>query len=159
MTDAAVEVRPARVEEAGEVLRCYEWLFAPPGAEPPAWNPAWAEVAILDAIDSDSATILIAVDSGGQGIAGFCSAYLDILSVRYGLRCWVEDLAVDPEHRSRGIGGALLSSAREWAAARGASHLELDSSEARVDAHRFYEREGAGQRAISFGWHGLGEGS
>jgi hypothetical protein len=50
----------------------------------------------------------------------------------------------------------LLARAREWAAAHGASHLELDSGEARKDAHRFYEREGATGRAYSFGWYGLG---
>ena len=158
MADAAVEVRPARVDEAEAVLRCYEWLFEPPGARPATWNPDWARIALVDAIDSDSATILIAVavaaDSGA--IAGFCSAYLDLLSVRYGLRCWVEDLAVAPDRRSRGIGGELLAAAREWAASRGASHLELDSAEIRVDAHRFYEREGGGTRSFSFGWHGLG---
>jgi GNAT superfamily N-acetyltransferase len=95
-------------------------------------------------------------DEGGQ-ISGFCTAYLDLLSVRYGLRCWVEDLAVDPERRSRGIGSALLAAAREWAAANGASHLELDSAPSRVDAHRFYAREGASDPSYSFGWYGLGE--
>ena len=39
-----------------------------------------------------------------------------------------------------------------WARERGASHLELDSSEGRTDAHRFYEREGAAYRSFSFGW-------
>ena len=72
------------------------------------------------------------IERDDGAIVGFCTAYLDLLSVRYGLRCWVEDLAVDPDRRSRGIGAALLAAAREWAAARGASHLELDSAEARV---------------------------
>jgi len=154
-----IEIRPARVDEAPAVLRCYEWLFAPPGAEPPSWNPDWARVALIDAIDSEDAVILLAFEDGDDEIAGICSAYLDLLSVRYGLRCWVEDLAVDPARRSRGIGAALLAHAREWAAARGASHLELDSAEARVDAHRFYEREGSASRSINFGWYGLGGGS
>ena len=66
------------------------------------------------------------------------------------------DLAVDPDLRSRGIGATLLAAARQWAAGRGASHLELDSAETRTDAHRFYEREGAADRSICFGWHGLG---
>jgi len=153
-----VEIRPATLAEADAVLGCYEWLFAPPGSRPPGWNPEWARIALIDAIDSDSATVLVAIEPGADPIAGFCTAYLDLLSVRYGLRCWVEDLAVDPVRRSRGIGGALLAAARAWAAAHGASHLELDSAEVRVDAHRFYEREGAGSRSLSFGWHGLGEG-
>ena len=155
MAEPAPEIRGARADEADAVLACYEWLFAPPGSRPPTWRPEWARVALLDAIGSEHANVLVAVEGGGS-IAGFCTAYLDLLSVRYGLRCWVEDLAVDPELRSRGIGAALLAAAREWAAGRGASHLELDSAEARVDAHRFYEREGAAARSICFGWHGLG---
>lgn len=136
---------------------CYEWLFEPPGSRPESWVPEWAAAAIAEAIDSASSTIFVATDRDDGAIVGFCTAYLDLLSVRYGLRCWVEDLAVDPLHRSRGIGSALLGAARRWAAESGASHLELDSSEARRDAHRFYEREGSNVRAVSFGWHGLGE--
>jgi GNAT superfamily N-acetyltransferase len=147
-------IRPALIEEADDVLAGYEWLFAPPGSRPPSWNPDWARIALIDAIDSAETNVLIAV-AGGR-VAGFCTAYLDILSVRFGLRCWVEDLAVDPGHRSLGIGSALLAAAREWAASRGASHLELDSGAARVDAHRFYEREGARDPSLSFGWYGLG---
>lgn len=149
-----LEVRPARLEEVDDVLAGYEWLFAPPGSCPPSWNPDWARIALIDAIDSDSANVLVAL--AGRRVVGICTAYLDILSVRFGLRCWVEDLAVDPEHRSRGIGSALLAAAREWAGGRGASHLELDSGAARTDAHRFYEREGARNPSLSFGWYGLG---
>ena len=50
------------------------------------------------------------------------------------------------------MGKALLDAAKDWARERGATHLELDSAEARKDAHRFYEREGAGYRSYSF-WH------
>jgi GNAT superfamily N-acetyltransferase len=152
---AAPEIRPAGPDDADAVLGCYEWLFEPPGGRPASWSAEWARVALLDAIGSEDAVVLVAVARDGS-ISGFCTAYLDLLSVRFGLRCWVEDLAVDPGARSRGIGAALLAAARKWAAGRGASHLELDSAEARVDAHRFYEREGAGGRSICFGWRGLG---
>jgi GNAT superfamily N-acetyltransferase len=156
MADAGPEVRAARADEVDAVLGCYEWLFAPPGRRPPSWSPKWARIALLDAIGSDRSTVLVAAADGGP-MAGFCTAYLDLLSVRYGLRCWVEDLAVDPERRSRGVGAALLATAREWAASHGASHLELDSAEARTDAHRFYDREGAAERSLCFGWHHLGD--
>lgn len=64
----------------------------------------------------------------------------------------MEDLAVHPEHRSEGIGKALLDGARDWARGRGASHLELDSGDARTDAHRFYEREQPAWRSRAFGY-------
>ena len=84
--------------------------------------------------------------------SGICTVYLDLDSVRFGQRAWVEDLAVDPEHRSAGIGKQLLDAAKDWGRSRGATHLELDSAEARADAHRFYEREQPSWRSISFGW-------
>jgi GNAT superfamily N-acetyltransferase len=64
----------------------------------------------------------------------------------------VEDLAVDPERRSRGAGKALLDAAKEWARERGATHLELDSGTARTDAHRFYEREGPSWDGKQYSW-------
>jgi GNAT superfamily N-acetyltransferase len=73
-------------------------------------------------------------------------------SVRFGYRAWVEDLAVDPDRRSQGIGKALLDAAKAWARERGATHLELDSAETRADAHRFYERENPSWRSVCFAW-------
>ena len=87
----------------------------------PDWVPEWAAAAIAEAIDSAGSTIFVAIDGDDGAIVGICTAYIDLLSVRYGLRCWVEDLAVDPRIRSRGVGPALLGAARRWAAEPGAS--------------------------------------
>jgi len=156
MSAPGFEVREATDEDVPGLIDGYEWLFAAPGSTPPGWDPDVAAERLRDAIGSDSTSVLIA-ESGGE-VVGICTAYIDLLSVRFGLRCWVEDLAVDPSRRSSGIGRELLGRARAWAAEHGASHLELDSGEARTDAHRFYEREGAEGRSISFGWHGLQDG-
>lgn len=147
---AGFEIRAARTGEALALLPAYEWLFAPPGSTPPQWDERRAEVALEQAIESHDAAVLVA-DSAGE-IVGFCTAYQDLHSVRFGYRCWVEDLAVDPARRSEGVGKALLDAARGWARERGATHLELDTGEERVDAQRFYEREGADRRSISYGW-------
>jgi GNAT superfamily N-acetyltransferase len=146
----AVEIRHAHPDEAEDLLRAYEWLFAPPGQRPPGWDREAAVERLRHGMDLAEAAILIAVSD--REIVGLCTAYDDMLSVRYGRRVWVEDLAVDPDVRGQGIGKALLDAAKGWARERGASHLELDSAETRADAHRFYEREGASYRAISFGW-------
>lgn len=149
-----IVVREARSGEEPAVLAGYEWLFEPPGSRPPSWDPQRAIAALRAAIGSDQATILIAIDPNADPTRpiGICSVYLDLDSVRFGLRAWVEDLAVDPGRRSEGVGARLLAAAREWAQIRDASHLELDSAETRVDAHRFYEREGAEHRSVSFAW-------
>jgi GNAT superfamily N-acetyltransferase len=145
------EVRAAAREEAEAIVPLYEWLFAPPGSKPDAWDERRAAVALREAIDSHDCVVLVAEDAGGT-LVGFLTGYQDLHSVRFGYRAWVEDFAVHPDHRSQGVGKALLDAAKAWAKERGATHLELDSAEARKDAHRFYEREGAAYRSFSYGW-------
>ena len=145
-----IEIRAARADEVDAVVPMYEWLFAPPGSTPPAWDPELARARLAETIQGPGSTLLVA-DSGGE-LVGFISAYLDMTSVRFGPRCWVEDLAVDPTLRSRRIGKRLLESAMAWARERGASHLELDTALARSDAQRFYEREAPSGKSYSYGW-------
>jgi len=147
----ALRVRVAEHGDIDELIRAYEWLFASPGSVPHTWDERRAAVALGQAIDSHDSTILVAPGESGE-IVGFVTGYLDLHSVRFGYRCWVEDFAVDPDHRSRGIGKELLEAIRGWARERGATHLELDSADARTEAHRFYEREGADPGSRSFRW-------
>src|SRR5688572_24859048 len=140
-----IEIRAATHADIEGLISAYEWLFAPPGSRPYSWDERRAAVALRQAMDSHDAAVLVATGESGE-IVGFVTGYLDIHSVRFGYRCWVEDFAVDPDHRSQGIGKGLLAAVRGWARERGATHLELDSADARVDAHRFYEREGAEDR-------------
>jgi GNAT superfamily N-acetyltransferase len=146
----AFAIREAEAGEEEQVLRMYEWLFAPPGSKPRQWDSDRARRRLSDVIGSPRAAILVAEDSGA--LIGFCTAYLELDSVRFGQRCWVEDFAVDPRQRSKGVGAALLNRAKEWARGGGAAHLELDSGLARADAHRFYEREGGTRQSYTFGW-------
>jgi GNAT superfamily N-acetyltransferase len=145
-----VAVREAKEAEIEALAAIYEWLFAPPGSVPPGWDPERAREALAEAIEDDRSAVFVAAEN--RGLIGLCTAYLDLDSVRFGRRCWVEDLVVDPERRSHGIGKALLDAAKEWARERGASHLELDSGDARADAHRFYEREGPSWTSRCFAW-------
>jgi GNAT superfamily N-acetyltransferase len=125
-------------------------LFAPPGVRPPDWSPAIAVDRVEATIADDRATVLVAEDN--EILVGFATVYLDIVSVRFGQRAWVEDLAVAPHRRSSGIGKALLDAAKTWARDRGAARLALESGAARVDAHRFYERERPESWSRSFRW-------
>jgi GNAT superfamily N-acetyltransferase len=144
-------IRAAEPGEETRVVPLYEWLFAPPGSLPASWEEHRATVALRQAIDSHDCVVLVAEDESGDFV-GFCTGYQDMHSVRFGYRVWVEDLAVDPERRSQGIGKALLDAAKAWARERGATHMELDSAETRADAHRFYEREQPSWRSVCFAW-------
>jgi GNAT superfamily N-acetyltransferase len=140
-------VREARPDEAAAIVPLYEWLFVPPGSVPPGWDAVVAVERVRGLIDSDRATVLV-----GDDLSGFCTVVLDLPSVRFGQRAWVEDLAVDPSRRSAGLGKTLLDEAKAWAVAHGATHLELDSGDGRLDAHRFYEREQPSWTSRCFSW-------
>ncbi len=143
-------IRAARPGEEHRVIPLYEWLFAPPGSKPPSWDEGRAAVALRQAMESHDSAVIVAEDE--DELVGFCTAYQDLHSVRFGYRAWIEDLAVHPGSRSEGIGKALLDAGKVWARERGATHLELDSAETRADAHRFYERENPSWRSICFAW-------
>jgi GNAT superfamily N-acetyltransferase len=147
---SGVQIAAADPGDAPELLGAYEWLFAPPGSRPAQWDPQAAAERLRRAAMASDAVVLVARADGA--IVGICTTYLDLESVRFGRRAWVEDLAVHPERRSVGIGKGLLDAAKDWARDRGATHLQLESAHARSDAHRFYEREGPSWSAINFGW-------
>src|SRR5687767_14591793 len=107
------------------MLGMYEWLFEAPGYVPPGWDPDRARKALKEAIASEESVVLVAEHRGE--LLGLATGYLELNSVRFGQRCWIEDLAVSPEHRSEGVGGRLLDAVADWARERGATHLELDT--------------------------------
>ena len=143
-------IRTADPGEEEALLGAWEWLFEPPGRRPGSWEPRRASAALRAAVESDDAVVIVAEAEGR--LVGFCTAYYGPHTVRFGMRAWVEELAVHPEHRSQGVGARLLDAAKAWARERGASHLKLDSSVAREDAHRFYERERPSYRSYSYTW-------
>ena len=147
---SGVVIAAAGPDDAAQLVATYEWLFAAPGSRPPRWDPQAAAERLRRAAAAGDSVVLVARADGA--VVGICTTYLDFESVRFGRRAWVEDLAVDAERRSLGIGKRLLDAAKDWARERGATHLELDSAHARTEAHRFYEREGPSWSSICFGW-------
>jgi GNAT superfamily N-acetyltransferase len=143
-----IEIRPATSDDETAVLALLEELFEPPGGFPPGYTPERGRLGFRSALAEDDADVLLAVD--GDRIVGLASVYADIQSIRFGKRCWLQDLVTTGEYRSRGVGRALLDAATEWARERGCSHLELSSGLGRVDAHRFYEREGMQRGSYTF---------
>ena len=120
-----------------------EELFEPPGVRAEGYTPERGRIGFRTALEQADADVLLATD--GERIVGLASVYADIQSIRYGKRCWLQDLVVTSEYRSRGVGRLLLTSATDWARERGCTHLELASGAGRTDAHRFYLREGMSQ--------------
>jgi GNAT superfamily N-acetyltransferase len=142
--------QPQRGAEA-EFVTGLEWLFDPPGSRPSDWDRDRAVERTAWLLGNENVALFEARSDLGQ-LVGVASVYLDILSIRFGRRASIEDLAVHPDWRSRGVGTSLLAAARAWAAERGAGYVFLESGVARIEAHRFYLREGATQAASAFRW-------
>jgi GNAT superfamily N-acetyltransferase len=146
----AITTRPATPADEAAILALLPQLFEPPGSRPPSYTDERGRTRIRWALERPDADILLALD--GEALVGLASVYADIQSIRYGKRCWLQDLVVSKEARGRGIGRLLLDAATEWARERGCTHLELSSGMGRVDAHRFYRREGMTEEYVFERW-------
>jgi len=142
-----IRIRPATLEDEEGVVYLLEQLFEPPGGLPPDYTRERSSAAFRWAVEQRNADVLLAFD--GDTAVGLTSVYADIQSLGFGPKCWLQDMVVDKERRSEGIGGLLMAAAETWARAHGLTPIELSSNSGRVDAHRFYERQGF-RRANAF---------
>ena len=72
-----------------------------------------------------------------DGVAGFIVGH----KLAWGKHVYIDDLVVDSEVQSRGIGKCLLDWIIDFAEQEGCQQIHLDSGVQRFDAHRFYLRE------------------
>ncbi len=143
-------IRCATPADEDAVLALFEELFDPPGRRPRGYTRERGDAGFRHALANPGADILLAVAEGGA-IIGLASVYVDLESIRFGRRCWLEDLVVTARRRSQGIGRRLLDASTAWARERGCTHLELNSAVTRTDAHRFYLACGMTQTSLNFG--------
>ena len=146
----SIAVRSATPADEEAVLALFEELFDPPGRRPPDYTRARGAFGFRHALANPDADILLGVAEDGW-IVGLASVYVDLESIRFGRRCWLEDLVVTAGRRGQGVGRRLLDAATAWARERGCTHLQLNSAAAREDAHRFYLANGMAQASLNFG--------
>ena len=75
-------------------------------------------------------------------VAGYLNLRIDHHLHHAGPTAEILEFIVGPVVRGGGIGTRMFACAREVAEAEGCEQLELSSKLTRVDAHRFYERQG-----------------
>ena len=83
------------------------------------------------------------IESGTPVPAGFALYFHNYSTWRGHAGIHIEDLYVNPEHRGKGIGKALLTRVAAIAAAEGCSRLQWDVLEWNTPAIGFYEQMGA----------------
>lgn len=128
-----MNIRDARADDAEALAALLGQLGYPTSTE--AVSGRLARFA-----ESDADRIFVAEEGGA--IVGFASVHVS-LAVEYDEpAAKLSAIAVDQNHRRRGIGEALVAAAEEEARARGCGLLFLTTAERRADAHAFYERIG-----------------
>jgi len=151
---ARVVVRPYRLPEDAEALsRIFassEQYHRDIDDQPPLLPPTGIEYARqrFAAMRTDDAEqLLLAAEVDGE-VVGHVEARMRRDEAAGFAGAYVEELAVAPEWRGRGVGTALMGAVDEWARGKGALTVALDHFHTNEGAHRLYERLGFKVRAV-----------
>jgi len=104
-------------------------------------NPPPTRAELEDLVGS-RASILLGVRDPDRDNMLVGSLTLAVFRVPTGIRAWIEDVVVDGESRSKGIGELLTRAAIERAKEEGAVTVDLTSRPSREAANRLYVRVG-----------------
>jgi ribosomal protein S18 acetylase RimI-like enzyme len=96
------------------------------------WNDPAADIAM--ATRGPNAAVLAGRDGGG--------VVASVLVGHDGHRGWVYYVAVDPDHRHKGYGRAIMDAAEQWLRARGIEKLQLLVRGDNTEVHAFYQSLG-----------------
>ena len=143
----AITIRTAATGDLPAVRRLLAHLHDPPTEV--AWSTSlWSRI-----VGDPNRTILLA-ESRDEHPVGTADLLL-VPNLTHGGAAWaaVENVVVDPEWRSRGVGRALMRHAVGVAEAAGCHKVQLASSVERTGAHRFYERTGFSPEAVGYRRH------
>jgi GNAT superfamily N-acetyltransferase len=135
-------IREARPDDIPRILELYQQLaMNPTELESLQVHPEHGEKAFREMAEMDNYHLLVA-ETDGEVVGTTVLVILPGLA--HGISHWgvVEYMVVNEDHRSRGIGQALLDHAAELAEAAGCYKIMLGSNKKRHDAHRFYRRAG-----------------
>jgi ribosomal protein S18 acetylase RimI-like enzyme len=89
-----------------------------------------------DGDDADSRAFV------AHGAAGDLAGFVAVSYSGWNRRLIIENIAVAPQHRGRGVGRALMGLAKEFARERGAGHLWLEITNINAPAIHAYQRMG-----------------
>jgi ribosomal-protein-alanine N-acetyltransferase len=105
----------------------------------------WSEDQLLLELVHDDARVL------GASVEGALVGYIAVRRIVD--EAWVLNVAVDPAHRRRGLGGALLAAARAHALTWGARSLWLEVRAGNMGARALYARAGLTERGQRPGYY------
>lgn len=138
-----IQIRPCCAEDFDEVILLLRQLWLDKALDPTSLRPIFDR-----ALVSPSKTYLCATDE--KRVIGFGSFTVKENLWPEGHLGYVDELVVDTEYRSKGIGKQLLEQLIAVARQKDCCRIELDSAFYRKESHRFYKRNGFEKRAYVF---------
>ena len=101
-------------------------------------------------LNSDEKEIYVAEEN--DVVVGFISVTYDMRLSEVGKVAVIDELVVDAKQRSNGIGSQLLDFAINCAKSNSCYYIEVETSQKRIDTHRFYEKSGFVKNGFRFGY-------
>jgi GNAT superfamily N-acetyltransferase len=141
MAQSYGKMKLALAQTDEEIAACYPVMRE---LRPHLDSPAF--LAAVKRMKAEGYCLVCIADPDVRAVAGFRK--MEMLST--GAVLYVDDLVTSASHRSQGYGKRLLAWLLEEAKKQQCQYLELDSGSQRLDAHRFYEREGLMKKAFHF---------
>jgi ribosomal-protein-alanine N-acetyltransferase len=135
MTAVAVEIRPLRLTDLGDVETI----------EQRAYRTPWSRSMFASELAKSSSICLGAVE--GERLVGY------MINSRYVDAWHVMNVAVDPEYQGRGIATRLLERLFELTASDGRRGYTLEVRVSNESAIRLYEKLGFERRGIRRGYY------
>ena len=96
----------------------------------------------LAAIDADPNQVLAVAELDGERVGTIQITFIPGINRRGMWKGLLEGVHISAAHRSKGLGGEMVEWALERCRERGCGIAQLTSNKQRLDAHRFYERNG-----------------
>ncbi|HWC84928.1 MAG TPA: GNAT family N-acetyltransferase [Solirubrobacteraceae bacterium] len=132
--------RRADLADAGvvaQLLHDFNTEFGDPAPDPPVLAERIRELLA----GGDTAVLLTPDEPRGLALVRFRPSLWSLA-----LECYLAELYVQPEHRGRGLGRALLEGAIDHARERGADYMDLSTAETDTAARALYESLGFSNR-------------
>ncbi len=134
-----VSIRPARPSDLDALVGLLGELFSLEADFHP--DPVRQRRGLTLLLQDRLRRAVIVAETAGR-VVGMVTGQLVVSTSEGTASVWVEDMVVAGTARRLGVGSRLLRSVEEWAAARGASRLQLLCDRENVPALRFYETSG-----------------
>lgn len=136
--EARFEIRPATVQDAGDLAELSDQLGYPSSREQ-------VERRLRGILEESGHAVFVAEASGVRGgdstLAGWIHVYVE-RTLESDCTAELGGLVVEENHRGSGAGRQLMHRAEQWALESGCSTVTVRSNVVRTGAHAFYQRLG-----------------